>query len=404
MSTLSARLSLIFSCLGHAIMHLLAAFYFVIVLQLEQEWQLPYHELIELWTLGALLIGVGAIPAGWLGDHWSAPGMMIVMFLGMGAASIACGLSATPGGLLLGLSALGLFASIYHPVAIAWLMRNAVAQGKALGVNGIFGSAGVAGSGILTGFLIDAYSWRVAFILPGVVSLLAGLLLWWCCWRRIIVDTRTDLKAETPPSRDDMLRGFGILLLTMLVMGIAFHAMQTALPKMFSLRLDFTDSALGIGALIAGVYAISGIMQIVGGHLADRFALKQVYLIGLLLQVPMLALVAQATGMPLIVAATMAIFLNSSVLPAENMLIARYTPAHRRALAYGIKFVLAFSCAPLAVMLVSYIHARTGDFIWLYWLVAVCMLLAFLAALLLPAVHSLRSGLSERSPEPVQAS
>ena len=369
-------------------MHLLAAFYFVIVLRLEQEWQLPYHELIELWTLGALLVGLGAIPAGWLGDRWSAPGMMIVMFIGMGLASIACGLSSTPTGMLLGLSAIGLFASIYHPVAIAWLMRNAQAQGKALGINGIFGSAGVAGSGIITGVLIDVSGWQAAFIVPGAVSLAAGLLLWWLCWRRIIVDTRADLKPEPLPSRGDMLRGFGILILTMLVMGIAFHAMQTALPKIFSLRLQLGESAMGVGALVASVYAISGIMQVIGGHLADRYSLKLVYLGGLVLQVPMLALVAQASGIPLVVAATMAVFLNSGILPAENMLIARYTPSHRRALAYGVKFVLAFSCAPLAVLLVSRIHELTGEFVWLYWLVAACMLLAFLAALRLPGVSN----------------
>jgi MFS family permease len=353
-------------------------------LRLEQEWQLPYHELIELWTLGALLVGLGAIPAGWLGDRWSAPGMMVIMFLGMGVASIACGLSSTPQGLLISLSAIGLFASIYHPVAIAWLMRNAQARGKALGINGIFGSAGVAGSGIISGILIDISGWQAAFIVPGVISLLIGLSLWWLCWRRIIVDSHTELQTETAPSRGDMFWGFGILILTMLIMGIAFHAMQTALPKIFSLRLELSDNTIGIGALIAGVYAVSGIMQVVGGHLADRYSLKWVYLGGLLLQVPMLALVAQLSGAPLVVAATMAVFLNSGILPAENMLIARYIPAHRRALAFGIKFVLAFSCAPLAVMLVSSIHEITGEFIWLYWLVAGCMLLAFLAALKLP--------------------
>ncbi len=79
-------LSLIFSCLGHAYMHLFTAFYFVIVLALEAVWALPYHELIELWTLGALLVGLGALPAGWLGDRWSAKGMMVVYFLGMGLA------------------------------------------------------------------------------------------------------------------------------------------------------------------------------------------------------------------------------------------------------------------------------------------------------------------------------
>ena len=72
MSARSSRLSIVFSCLGHSYMHLFTAFYFVIALTLEDAWRLEYHELIELWTLGALLVGVAALPAGWLGDRWSA--------------------------------------------------------------------------------------------------------------------------------------------------------------------------------------------------------------------------------------------------------------------------------------------------------------------------------------------
>src|SRR5918999_82773 len=116
MSARSARLSLAFSCVGHAYMHMFTAFYFVIVLALEIEWNRPYHELIGLWTLGSFLVGLGALPAGWLADRWSASGMMVVFFIGLGAAGIACGFLDTPLALLVGLAAIGLFSAIYHPV------------------------------------------------------------------------------------------------------------------------------------------------------------------------------------------------------------------------------------------------------------------------------------------------
>src|SRR5690606_6322836 len=128
----------------HFYIHLFTAFFFVIVLAIEADWQLPYHQLVELWTLGAFLVGAGALPAGWLGDRWSAPGMMAVFFIGIGLTSIVCGFAETPAGLTVGLAGIGLFASIYHPVGIAWLVRHARSRGKALGLNGIFGSAGVA--------------------------------------------------------------------------------------------------------------------------------------------------------------------------------------------------------------------------------------------------------------------
>ena len=76
------NLALIYSAVGHALMHMFAAFYFVIVLAIEKVWLLPYEELLKLWVLGSLLVGVAAIPAGWLSDRWSRSGMMLVMFLG----------------------------------------------------------------------------------------------------------------------------------------------------------------------------------------------------------------------------------------------------------------------------------------------------------------------------------
>ena len=52
----SARLPLVFSCLGHSYMHLFTAFYFVIVLALEEAWNLPYHALIESTSRAVLRI------------------------------------------------------------------------------------------------------------------------------------------------------------------------------------------------------------------------------------------------------------------------------------------------------------------------------------------------------------
>ena len=44
------NLALIYSAVGHALMHMFAAFYFVIVLAIEKVWLLPYEELF--FTLG----------------------------------------------------------------------------------------------------------------------------------------------------------------------------------------------------------------------------------------------------------------------------------------------------------------------------------------------------------------
>jgi MFS transporter, FSR family, fosmidomycin resistance protein len=384
----SARLSLFFSCVGHAFVHMFTAFYFVIVLALEREWKLPYDELIALWTPGALLVGLGALPAGWLGDRWSARGMMVAFFVGMGGASILCGFSHGPVMMAIGLGGIGLFASIYHPVGIAWLIRNApVNQGKILGVNGIFGSVGIASAAAIGGALIELGGWRAAFIAPGAVSLVTGIALWLSV-RKGLIPHKSTLDDHRPPAhKRDMVRVFAVLLFTMFVGAIVFQSTQTVLPKLFAIRLGAVtgNSAFGAGLLVALVYGFAGVMQLVGGHLADRFPLRIVYMSAFVLQMPLLYLAASLVGLPLLAVAGMMVLFSIGALPAENMLLARHSPEKHHGLAFGVKFVLSFGAAPLALFLVSTIYKATGDFYWLFVALSGLALSCFVLTLFLPA-------------------
>ena len=366
-----------------------------------------YEDLITLWTLGGLLVGLAALPAGWLGDRWSASGMMVAFFVGMGLASIVCGLIDAPSAMFLGLSAIGLFAAISHPVGIAWLVRNAEARGKALGINGVFGSVGIAIAGISVGVLTDAFSWRAAFIVPGVVSVLTGVVLFVYVKAGRVTDGLRRVGGQAPTRRQAMLRAYLLRLITMACMGLIFQATQASLPKHFDLRLNSLieearlavqgvapflvdpEAANGgrstvIGLMITLVYIAGGVMQIGGGYLADKWPLKPIYAGSLLLQVGVLALVALVAGAPLLVIAAFTVLLSTAALPAANMLLARYTPSKRPGLAYGVKFVLAFSTAPLAVWMASAVKETTGELTLLYWILGGVAAVAGVAALLLP--------------------
>ncbi|MEL0020854.1 MAG: MFS transporter, partial [Rickettsiales bacterium] len=189
MSLAAARLSMIFSCIGHFYIHMMTAFYFVIVLTLVVEWDEPYSELLQLWIIASALLGLVAIPAGRLADRWSVRGMMVLFFIGMGGASILCGLVSSKLALVFALSGIGIFGAIYHPVGIPWLIRNSGRNtGKALAINGIFGSLGNAGAGVIAGLLIEFFGWRMAFIVPGAVCLITGAAMLWFVLREQIVD------------------------------------------------------------------------------------------------------------------------------------------------------------------------------------------------------------------------
>lgn len=383
---LSARLSVGFSWAGHTMMHITAALYLTVVLALEREWNLSYDELIRLWTLGSLMIGVGAPLAGWLGDRWSDSRMMAAFFLITGGGAVAAGLVDGPDSLWLALAALGLGASIYHPVGMSWMVKNATNRGKALGYLGLFGSLGVALAGVVAGGLTEWFGWRAAFLVPGAVCLLMGMALAVCIALGIVRDRHGDVKPQPKPARGDVIRAFVVLSVTMLCAGLMFNAMQVVLPKLFGERLHglVGEGTFGIGGLVTLVYLTAAVPQLIGGHLADRYPLRRIYGLCLLWQVPMMAALAVLSGFPLVAAAALVIIASQVQIPAENLLLARYTPDRHRGLAFGAKFILSFGAGPLAVQMVAYFYQRSGEFVTLYATLTLLAGIAFLAALLLP--------------------
>jgi MFS family permease len=384
----SSRLSLVFSSLGHGYVHVFSVYFYLVVLPLEREWRLPYSDLIELWTVGSLLIGALALPLGWIADRWSATGMMIVFFVGLGGAAIACGLAPSPFWLWVGLCLLGAFAAIYHPVGLPWLVRTSRSRGKALGINGIFGSMGVAAAGLVAGTLIDLAGWRVAFVVPGAVVIATGLVMWGCVRTGLVSDgTGADAgPAAAPASRGDRRRAFGVLLVTMFGGAIIYQSTLAVLPKLFEVRLGdlVGHGTFGVGALVAVAYGLAGLSQIAAGHLADRYPLKRVYVIAIACQAPLLWAAAHVGGLPLVPIATLMIIANTASLPAENILLAETAP-RRQSAAFGVKFVLSFGAAPLAIRIVAFATEHPAGLFWLFVALAVTSAAVTIAALFLPA-------------------
>jgi MFS transporter, FSR family, fosmidomycin resistance protein len=384
--TLSARLSLGFSCVGHSYSHLFAPIFYVAALSLEQELALSHGDVVVLVVAGNVLFGVAAPLAGWLGDKWSSTGMMSLFFLGTGIGLMLTGFTSTPLYIGLALALTGLFSSIYHPVGIAWLVRHAESRGAALGVNGFFGGIGPGIAAIVAGVLIEWFNWRAAFIVPGLALFVTGVAFTWLVGRGTIVESRVDRKQDAPASRQDMIRAFMVLAVTMLCTGIIYQATQPALPKVFSEKLGelTSDGVLGVSMFVAIVYFVAGSMQIVAGKMADKYPLKYVYMGAFVCQVPLLAIAGSLSGASLMVVALIMVSINVGALPAENSLVARYAPSQWRGLAFGLKFILAFGVSGLGVLLEGKLYDYTGGFYWLFIVLACVAAVATMAGLLLP--------------------
>ena len=312
--------------------------------------------------------------------------MMAIFYAGTGAAMIMCGTVESSLALGFWLAITGLFASIYHPVGIAWLVRESVNTGTVLGVNGIFGSLGTAVAAVMAGWLMHLYGWRSAYIFPGVVVIMTGLVFTALLVRGVIIESKTDRKAPPPPStRGETIQVYSILMVTLACGGLIYNTTNPALPKAFALEFGADgDGVLTVSYLVGLVYTCSAILQIIGGRCADKFSARRVYLIGYLLQVPILMAFGLFDGPTIVLIAIVMTGLNTATQPAENILIARYTPFSRRGLIFGLKFVVAIGISSLGVLLEGFVFDLTGGFFQLFLVLGGLAAVGTVAALLLP--------------------
>lgn len=402
------RIVVAYSAAGHALMHFLAAFWPYVVISLREAWATPGQPiddqilLLPLWQLGSFLLGLAALPAGWLSDRWSAPGMMVVMFLGLGASALFCGTvgAGDVDAMKWGLAGLGLFGAIYHAVGIGWVMRNAERPGHAMGVNGVFGSLGLMAAGLVTGLLCNLFSWRAAFYVPGALCLAIGLMLL-VHWRAGVVGDRPmPPSAGAPPSRGDLVRVFFILTFTMFVGGVVWNAVQYGAPGLIGDRMregiDWlrgagvsgfgieTQTVFWVGLFGSAIYGVSGLFQYFTGSLADRHSLKTLYTVCALLQAAIMAGIALSPGVGVLLFAMASSVVSAMSTPAENLLIGRYTPTRYHGLGFGAKFIVAFGAGPIAIELIRRVKGETGELELLFLSLSVAAALVWAVALLLP--------------------
>src|SRR5436190_16501753 len=108
------RISIGFINWAHAIDHYVMLILATVVIELAVVYGRSYAELIALGTPAFIAFGVFSLPAGWLGDRWSRRNMMAVFYGGCGLSLAAAGLAPNLVVLAIALTALGMFAAIYH--------------------------------------------------------------------------------------------------------------------------------------------------------------------------------------------------------------------------------------------------------------------------------------------------
>ncbi len=346
-----------------------------------------YAEMIPYGVPSLILFGAGAPLAAHLADKWNRNVMIAVFFIGIGLASIATGFATSPVQIGIGLAVLGVFAAIYHPVGIAMVIQGGGNVGWRLGSNGVWGNMGVAAAPLITGFVLADYDWRLAFALPGVVSILIGL--------GFIAFVRSG-RARPPEAtaREKALVGFApgwkrallSLALVTAAGGFVFGAMTFIIPRLFEVSMPNVSVDVAVtGMLAAAVYATAAFAQLFVGNIIDKRPIKPVLVTVALGQPVLIGVMALQADYALFAATMLAMTFVFGQIPITDALLSRYVPDEWRTKVLSVKFMLNLVIGAMALLTARFILASGGGFETVMMVLAFAAVGIVIAALMLPA-------------------
>lgn len=379
------RMVMLMLNVGHALDHLFLLIFATAVGAIALEFGLERWEDLMPYGVGAFfLFGLGSVPSGRLGDLWGRRQMMLVFFFGLAVAAFLTAMAQNPWQLAAGLTLIGAFASIYHPVGIPMLVQRSSRPGAVIGVNGLAGNLGVAGAALLTGLLVQWSGWRSAFIVPGLVSLACGVVFALVCEPQGPAPGRSRKPPQIVLPRQQLARALLVMTAAAITGSLLFNFTTNGNTQFLAERFDglINDPAL-IGLLLAAIYTLASLSQIVVGRLIDRMPLKPLYLGMVLAQVPWLLLAAFASGWWLFVALVGVMVCIFGCIPFTDAMIVKYVDDSVRSRVAGMRLAVSLGVSSLAVWLLGPV-VKASSFASLFLAMAGISICTAAIVLLLP--------------------
>ena len=360
--------------LAHFIDHYAMLVFAAAVIVMAPVFNMTYAQLLPYATPGFIAFGAGSLISGWLGDRWSRRNMLVIFFIGMGLALLGTALIQTPLQLGIALFAVGIIASIYHPVGMAMLTSYSEKLGRELGINGVYGNLGVASSAVITGLICEYLGWRWAFVLPGVITIGIGIIFMKTIHHEKITKKSLGM-GSARVSKNVMALVVVSLVLTIIASSTTFNAITVALPKLFQERLaEITQNTALLGLIASAVYVFGALAQYTIGNLLDKYPLKKIFIPLAIFLVAMLYIAAETSGFLLILISIGIVISIFGQVTVNDTMVGKYTSDEWRARAFAVRYFLGFTAAGASVGLVALLYANGGFTLMLQAFAAFCFL------------------------------
>jgi MFS family permease len=347
---------------AHALDHLFLLIFATAVAAIARDFGFARWEDLMPYSVGAfLMFGLGSLPAGKLGDSWGRRPMMLVFFFGLGGSALLASMTQNVWQLAASLALLGTFTAIYHPVGIPMLVQGAKKPGATIGLNGLSGNLGIAAAALVTGFLVQAIGWRAAFAVPGLACIALGFV-----FARVV-----PAEAEPPSKRKraaavvlapgQLARVLMVMTVASATAGLLFNLTTNGNGQLLAQRFrGVVDDPATLGMMLAGVYAVASLAQVVVGRLLDRVPLKRLQLCIVLAQAPLLALASVAQGWWLYATLLGVMILIFGAIPFTDAVIVRYVDDSLRSRVAGLRLTLSLGFSSTAVWALGPVVKASG--------------------------------------------
>jgi MFS family permease len=320
-----------------------------------------WEDLMPYTTGAFVMFGVASLPAGRYGDLWGRRAMMLVFFFGMGASLLLIGATQTPMQMAIALTVMGAFSAIYHPVGIPMLLQNAPKAGAVIGMNGLAGNLGIAVAALITGFLVKYFGWRAAFIVPGVICILLGIVFMRAAPRETSSPAKNRSVSQIAIDRATAIRVFAVLTVTTTLGSIIFNFTTNGNAELLRERIgSLASDPARLGLVLAAVYTIASLAQLVVGQLIDRFPIKRVFLPIVALQALAFFAAIYAQGWWFFVLVTLCMMFVFGAIPFTDAIIARFVDDSMRSRVAGLRLAVSFGISSVAVWALGPVVKASG--------------------------------------------
>ena len=333
---------------SHSLVHALMLTFPSLIPIVQKEFNVGLDTLGFVVSISALLFGLGAIPAGWLDRYLGGKKLMIIYQLGSSIAALVVALSSSFYMMVIGLSFIGLFCSIYHPTGLTLVSQNINKVSKGMAVHGMFGSLGSAFGPLLAVSLATLISWRASYLVLAILYSILALIT----FINIPHKNQNINRQKNILKKKTNKKALIYYFITNSFLGMAYYGFTTFMPIHLSENtyefLPGISQNMKAGLFPTIVFIAGMIGALLGGKIGEIFDKRISFIVIIILNIPVFFLVGITSDFALIICSIMLGIIYFSNQPIGNTLVSDFSDNKNRGFVYGLGFFISFGIGSFA--------------------------------------------------------